>query len=398
MRRIRAIAAHDLRLLLVERGSFVARLLMPIAFILVVGIADDAVQSEAPAARVLELVDRDGSDLSASYLRSVTDQLPERVAGVVVCGAGADECEATTDYTVVVPEGFARSLEAGGDAAVRLVLALGDPQEASRLEPMLAAAARRVELALDAGEAARVLAREPFGEQAAGIAVSRARELLGEERVNVIRETIDLPERYALVGFRQSVPGMGSMFVMLSILSGAAILVEERRRGTLARTLVAPISRVGYVVGKTTGRFIVGMMQYLVAIATGLVIGAVFGIEFGSSPLLMVAVMVSFVLAMSSVSILLATLVTREQQASGLTTLLAVTLAPLGGAWWSLDIEIVPDIMRSVAVVSPFYWVMEGFRAAIHDLGFGPAALPIGVLLAIALAAGAAAGLRMRRD
>jgi len=398
MRRIWAIAAHDLRLLLVERGSFLARLLMPIAFILVVGIANDAVQTDAPSAAVLELVDDDGSDLSAFYVQSVVDQLRERTTGLVVCGAGADECEVTGDYTVVVPEGFARSLEAGGDAVVRLVLALGDPQEASRLEPVLAAAARRVELALDAGDAARVLAREPFGEEAAGIAVNRARDLLGEQRINTSRETIDVPDRYELVGFRQSVPGMGSMFVMLSVLAGAAVLVEERRRGTLARTLAAPVGRLGYVTGKAFGRFIVGMLQYLVAIATGLVIGAVAGIEFGSSPLLMLAVMASFVLAMSSLSILLATLVTREQQASGLTTLIAVTLAPLGGAWWSLDIEIVPDVMRRIAVVSPFYWVMEGFRAAIHDLGFAHAAFPIGVLLAIALIAGFAAALRLRHD
>jgi len=127
------------------------------------------------------------------------------------------------------------------------------------------------------------------------------------------------------------------------------------------------------------------------------VIGRVVGVDFGSSPLLMAAVMVAFVLAVSAMSILLATLVTRTQQAGGLTTLLAVTLAPIGGAWWSLDIEVIPQVMRTIAVVSPFYWVMEGFRAAIHDLGFAAAGVPLAVLTGIALVTGGVATARLAR-
>jgi ABC-type multidrug transport system permease subunit len=299
---------------------------------------------------------------------------------------------------VVVPAGFGDALRGDGESAVRMVFGRNDPQEASRLVPVLQSAAQRVSVVASADEAAvRLLEDVDRREEAEAAARERALEVLGEDRIAVSREELELPSRHALVGFQQSVPGMGSMFVMLSVLAGAAMLVEERSRWTLQRTLIAPVSYSVFVSGKVLGRFLIGIVQYLVAIITGLLIGEFFGIDFGSSPLLMAAVMASFVLAMASVSVLLATIVRREQQASGLTTLLAVTLAPLGGAWWSLDIEIIPEIMRQIARISPFYWVMDGFRAAVHDLGWARALPSLGVLLGIALVAGALAIRRLAR-
>jgi ABC-2 type transport system permease protein len=391
---------HDLELLLAERGAFVARLLIPVAFIFVVGIANDAFEADEASPPVMELVDLDRSGLSSFLL----DYVAERAVGVTLFRADRDEADyrgrleqGQTDVALVVPDGFARAAGAGGGAATAgLVFARSDPQFASKLEPLVESAGQRVSMLLRAGEAARSLTSEEYADAAAELARTRARELLAVDRVTVAHDRVALPARYPLSGFRQSVPGMGSMFVMLSVLAGASILVEERKRWTLQRTLTTPISHAGFVAGKILGRFLIGMAQYLVAIATALVIGTLFSVDFGRSPLLMMTVMAAFVLAVSALSILLATLVTREQQASGLTTLLVLTLAPLGGAWWSLDIEIIPNVMRQIAVVSPFYWVMQGFRAAVYDLGFARAVLPLGVLLGIALVAGSVATARMR--
>lgn len=411
LRTVMVLAAHDLRMLFIERGAAFARLVLPIVFIIVVGIANDAFESGEDELPVMELVDLDGSDFSHFFLRYVA----ERATAVETCGesfepsapergvARPDGYEGrleagNVDIALVVPDGFADALRADGQPPVRLVFARNDPREASRLLPLVQSAAQRVSIAASADEAAvRLLADEGAREQAERVATSRALEVLAQDRVTVTRESLSIPERPVLVGFQQSVPGMGSMFVMLSVLAGAAMLVEERSRWTLQRTLTAPVSYAAFVSGKIVGRFLIGTFQYLLAVITGLVIGELVGIDFGSSPVLMAAVMASFVLAMAGLSVLLATLVRREQQANGLTTLLAVTLAPLGGAWWSLDIEIVPDVMRQIARISPFYWVMEGFRAAIHDLGWGEALPSIAVLLGSALLTGVLAIRRLAR-
>ncbi|MFW5689876.1 MAG: ABC transporter permease [Spirochaetota bacterium] len=406
------LAVHDLRMLVTERGTFVVRLVMPIVFILVVGVANDAFQSGEPSLPRLEIVDRDGTALSAFLI----DYVADRATGLDLCGAAGGTCgipeddfrsrldSGITDIALVVPERFGATIQAGEPVSVLLVFAAADPEEASRLLPLARSAAQRTEAALSAGDAARSLLSDSDAEteqrlaaEAARVAGERALERLSRDSILIERERIALPDRHVLVGFQQSIPGMGSMFVMLSVLAGSTMLVEERRRWTLQRTLTTPVSHGGFVAGKIAGRFLIGMAQYAVAIVAGLVIASVAGVGLGSSPLLMGAVMASFVLAVAAISVLLATVVEREQQASGLTTLLAVTLAPIGGAWWSLDIEIVPEFMRRLARVSPFYWVMEGFRAAIHDLGFAAAALPIGVLLATALVAGLIASWRLVR-
>lgn len=375
---------HDLRLMLTERAAFVVRLLMPIAFIIVVGIANDAFQNQTPRVPVMDLVDLDGSALS----RFTTDYLATHGEGFTVTRSATDPASrldsGEADFAVVIPQGFGAELTAGRRAAIRLLLAVSDPQQATRLQSLVESANQRTAAIVRAGSVAFEVAQgdAAAAEEAAVAARDRAAELLLVDRITVQAEQVELPDRHELIGFQQSVPGMGSMFVMLFVLAGASLLIEERHRFTLQRTIIAPVSRAAFISGKVLGRFMVGMMQYVVAIVTGMVIGLLFGIDFGSSPHLMLLVMIAFALCASAMSILIATLVRRVRQASGLETLLAVTLAPIGGAWWSLDIEIIPDVMRRIALVSPFYWVMEGFRAAIHDLGFQAVALPVGVLLA----------------
>jgi ABC-2 type transport system permease protein len=64
--------------------------------------------------------------------------------------------------------------------------------------------------------------------------------------------------------------------------------------------------------------------------------------------------------------------------------LLGLTLAPLGGAWWPLDI--VPEVMRVVGHLSPIAWAMDGFRVLLYEQGtLADVLLPVAVLLALAV-------------
>jgi ABC-2 type transport system permease protein len=208
---------------------------------------------------------------------------------------------------------------------------------------------------------------------------------------------LTVEEEAELEGFRQSVPGMGSMFVMLTVLAGAGLLVEERKRRTLERVLASPTRRSEVIFGKILGRFVMGLAQFGVAVLTGVVLGRLFGVGFGSSPVIFLVVMGAFVFFASALTLFLATLAENSTQASAFSTLVAVTLAPLGGAWWSLDLEFIPEIMRALARVSPFYWAMQGFRAAILNAGWPPALPGVLVLLAAGLVFFVIASLRLGR-
>ncbi|MCA9910101.1 MAG: ABC transporter permease, partial [Anaerolineae bacterium] len=60
------------------------------------------------------------------------------------------------------------------------------------------------------------------------------------------------------------------------------------------------------------------------------------------------------------------------------------TLAPLGGAWWPL--EIVPDWMRTIGHISPVAWAMDSYSSLIfHGGGLADVLLPLGVLAALTI-------------
>jgi hypothetical protein len=50
-------------------------------------------------------------------------------------------------------------------------------------------------------------------------------------------------------GFAQAVPGQGSFFVMMTLLAGAALLVQERDNRTLQRQMKMPVRRLDCLAG-----------------------------------------------------------------------------------------------------------------------------------------------------
>src|SRR5690606_2572942 len=70
---------------------------------------------------------------------------------------------------------------------------------------------------------------------------------------------------------------------------------------------------------------------------------------------------------MTALAFLLATVVKTDMQASGMVTFFSLTTAPLGGAWWPL--EIVPAFMQTLAFITPIGWVMDGFAELVFYNG-----------------------------
>jgi ABC-2 type transport system permease protein len=182
-------------------------------------------------------------------------------------------------------------------------------------------------------------------------------------------------------GFNQAVPGMGTMYGLFTVMGGALLLLQERQNSTFQRLMTMPVSRAQLLGGKALARFTMGMLQYAVAFGVGFALG----VNFGDSFIGLVLLMVAFVICVTALTFLFGTFVTTEQQAGSVSTLIALTLAPLGGAWWPL--EIVPDFMQKIGHLSPVAWVMDGFTELSFRNGtFSDVIIPILVLLAMAAA------------
>ncbi|PJF38716.1 MAG: hypothetical protein CUN55_16475, partial [Phototrophicales bacterium] len=153
-----------------------------------------------------------------------------------------------------------------------------------------------------------------------------------------------------------------------------------RKQGTLQRLAAMPLTKTQLIAGKILGRFVLGLLQFAVVFVFGLI----FRVSFGDDPVAVMVLIFTYILAITALSFALGSRLENEQQASGLSLLLAFILAPLGGAWWPLSI--VPEFMRIIGHISPIAWVMDGFNQLIFFGGGLVDILPYAaILLLIAL-------------
>ncbi|MBE0688501.1 MAG: ABC transporter permease, partial [Anaerolineae bacterium] len=211
----------------------------------------------------------------------------------------------------------------------------------------------------------------------------RAQRILSEQPpvVNAVtgsaQQSADSP---STGGFSQSVPGIASMYVMFAVFPAAVALMTERKQGTLQRMITLPLTRVQLLGGKLLARFLLGMIQYAIVF----IFGYFLGVRYGSDPIALGLTMVVFTLCITALTLALSTLLKNENQAGAITLLLTLTLAPLGGAWWPL--EIVPEWMRTLGHISPVAWAMDSYSSLINYAGTLADVLPyIGVLAAMAV-------------
>ena len=88
-------------------------------------------------------------------------------------------------------------------------------------------------------------------------------------------------------GAGQSIPGMLTMFMIMTVLiGGTQSLTKEKLHGTLARLATTPMSRDEIILGKLLHLGMVGLVQALVLMISGELIGlfGLFGIEFTWGP------------------------------------------------------------------------------------------------------------------
>jgi ABC-2 type transport system permease protein len=184
--------------------------------------------------------------------------------------------------------------------------------------------------------------------------------------------------------------GMAIMFLFFATIYGPIGLLGERRIGTLARLLAAPIRPASIVLGSAIAGFVLGIVSMTTLIvATTVLLGASWG-----PPLLVAALAMAAVVAAMGLSMLICTLARTEDQAGGWNAILAITLAVLGGAM--VPLSQAPEILHQLSRITPHAWFLEAIdnlaapSVALADIapalvvlcGFGAVAGAIGLVRA----------------
>ncbi|MEZ4657196.1 MAG: ABC transporter permease [Caldilineaceae bacterium] len=408
MNSILTIARNDLRIFFAQRGNLVGLVALPVLFTLVLGWSFGGGGGDGPMRLRVDLLDQDQSAQSTYFVET----LHRTNEALVLCPADNDAddfCqldgealtlaraierarEEETEALIVIPAGYAEGLANFTPVQIDFYAA-GNP---SLPNPVRQSVDAVVQQASSAALTAHVLGmmlqdvteRTGFAALTQNLRAQFADTLYANvekglaERPDAVRFAASAGEESAGVdqGFGQSTSGMGAMYVMFTVLGGMAVLQRERTQGTLQRLNSLPIAPWQILSGKMLTYFILGMLQFFVVFAVGLLVG----LDYGRNLPALVLVMAAFVLCCTAIAFAIAPRVTTEEQAGGVARLLALALAPLGGAWWPL--EIVPPFMRQIGHLSPVAWAMDAFHDLLFFGGRLSDVLPeIGILLAIAL-------------
>ncbi|MFV0542615.1 MAG: ABC transporter permease [Marinicella pacifica] len=161
-------------------------------------------------------------------------------------------------------------------------------------------------------------------------------------------------------GYKQAVPGILVMFVMMiALTSGAITLLLERQSGVLERLAAAPVKRSHLILGKCLGKWLLTTCQLIY----GMIIGSVlFSISWGPHWHWVFILLLMWAGACAGLAVLLGSWGNSESQVSGIAVIGSLLLAALGGCWW--PIEVAPAWMQQLAMFLPTGWVMD----ALHRL------------------------------
>ncbi len=161
-------------------------------------------------------------------------------------------------------------------------------------------------------------------------------------------------------GSDHAVPGVIIQFIMMSLLIyGGVFIIMDRKKGRLERILYTPVTMLELWIAKLSYRTLLGVFQAAILMVIGITI---FNMNMGN--ILYSAInVVLFSMTIASLSILLGSLISKEELAVGISVLLSNVFAALAGCWW--PIEIVSGFMRKIAMVLPSYWAMDAFHKII---------------------------------
>lgn len=183
-------------------------------------------------------------------------------------------------------------------------------------------------------------------------------------------------------------------FVFIPLLGISVMFAYERQRGTLRRLLTTPTRRGTYLVGAILGQVLTALAQMLLLVLFGM---TVMRLNWGHSPGALALILVATALAGAALGTFLGTITRSEGQANGLSWLLGMLMALIGGCWYPA--ELFPQFVRTASRVLPTTWAMEGMLNIVsRGQGLTGVLLPAGVLLGMAALFFALGAMRFRYE
>jgi ABC-2 type transport system permease protein len=169
-------------------------------------------------------------------------------------------------------------------------------------------------------------------------------------------------------------------WVFIPLIGISGMFAFERQKGTLRRVLVTPTIKSTYLIGTIVGQVFWALVQMALLIGFGIL---VMKLQWGQNIPALIVILISSAIAAAALGVMLGAFVKTEGQATGLSIMIGMVMALLGGCWY--PIELFPRVVGTITRILPTRWAMQGLLDLVLR-GQGMAAIlpEAGVLLAFA--------------
>jgi ABC-2 type transport system permease protein len=393
MRAALLIAGKDVRGRIRDRTALIVALVAPFGLAAILGTVIPS--GDGSLDLRYAIADLDGSEVSSAFRFGPLEGIVDAGVAEIVDASDADAArdavdDGDVDAAFVIPAGFGEAV-GGADGAELQLIIRADASIAGQIGRAvidgfvaeLDAIRLSVAAALAAGDGPPSASEiEQLVAQAAEAAAEGSPIVVEQASAEVAQ--LDSRTYYAA--------SMAIFFLFFTAQYGPLSLLTERHQGTLARLLAAPIHPWAVVLGKSLGSFLLGIVATAVlALASTFVLGASWGDAFGVALLILGAVT-----AATGITALVTTMARTEAQADGLNSIVAVSLAVLGGTF--IPLSQAPELLGRLSFLTPHAWFLDGLnQLSVPSAGVGAVLLPVGVMVAIGAATGAIGLIRSRR-
>jgi ABC-2 type transport system permease protein len=372
------ITAKDLRQRLRDRSALLVAVVAPLAlaFALSVTISGFSAGSVTYHIGVVNL-DR---GRAATAFFGAAKQAPVRLRTERNTAAARKRVkDGKLDAAIVLPRGLSATFLGGPTVQIDV---LGDPNNqvgtlvARALSDSYASYARTIQLASRAlGNSTKPLQIATRGDS--------LQSPVSVSDTSTTRKNLDPKTYYAAA--------MAVFFLFFAVQFGISSLLDERRDGTLARLLAAPIPRRSIIGAKALTSLSIGLTSMVVlALTTRYALGAHWGNPFGIGVLIICAV-----LAATGVTAFVTTLAKTQEQANAWLSMVSIILGLLGGSFF--PVAQAGGVVSTLSKMTPHAWFLSGLQDLSSGEALSSIVEPSIVLLAIAAACGGLALVRVRK-
>jgi ABC-2 type transport system permease protein len=358
MKKILAITFRDIRLRFSGFSEWLFFLILPVLFTLILSggtgaSSDNRVQ--------LAVVNQAQTPLSAELIAALENSESIRPELMTLENGENRFDSRRISALLIIPAGFEQSVLESGSLTLEL------RQQPNNLNALVAQ--RAVQAAISRVGQAVEIARRSVA-QAENIqafsstadrqdyfneALTSAQSLLDDSPDRISEIQGNTPDQIEYDPRANSSAGQLITWVFIPLIGLSELFAYERQKGTLRRILTTPTRKATYIFGTIFGQVLIAMAQMTLLVGFGIL---VMKLNWGQNIPGLVVMLLAGALAAAALGTMLGTFVKTAAQAQGLSIMLGMVMALMGGCWYPL--ELFPQVVRNIVKVLPTTWAMQG--------------------------------------